>query len=148
MGDGRYVQIEGNAPSFAGCGPVLPAMSAAPVRGYRLVARIVLLQAGCTVLVASLFFAVKGSSSALAALAGGLVAAVGSALFGWRAFAPGVAGGAVLSRAMYAGKALQWVWYALALYVAFGRLKLEAGPLLIGLVTAQFGYWAALLRLR
>ena len=70
--------------------------------------------------------------------------ATGTALFGWRAFAPGVAGGAVLSRAMYAGKALQWVWYVLALYVAFGRLKLEPMPLLIGLFAAQFGYWAAL----
>ena len=73
-------------------------MSDAPVRGYRLVIRVVLLQAGCTLLVASLFFAFKGTSSGLAALAGGLIVATGTALFGWRAFAPGVAGGAVLNR--------------------------------------------------
>ena len=123
-------------------------MSDAPVRGYRLVIRVVLLQIGGTLLVASLFFAFKGPSSGLAALAGGLIVATGTALFGWRAFAPGVAGGAVLNRAMYTGKLLQWAWYALALYVTLGRLKLEPAPLLIGLVVAQFGYWTALFRLR
>jgi F0F1-type ATP synthase assembly protein I len=123
-------------------------MSDAPVRGYRVVIRIVLLQAGCTLLVASLFFAVKGPSSGRAALAGGLIVAIGTALFGWRAFAPGVAGGVVLNRAMYTGKLLQWAWYLLALYATLGRLKLEPAPLLIGLFTAQFGYWAALFRLR
>ena len=121
-------------------------MSDVPVRGYRLVVRIVLLQTVCTLVVASLFLGLKGGSSGLAALTGGVIVAVGTAVFGWRAFAPGVAGGAVLSRAMYLGKALQWVWYAIALYVSFARLKLEAMPLLIGLLAAQFGYWAGLIR--
>jgi len=75
------------APSFAGCSPALSAMSDAPVRGYRLVIRVVLLQVGCTLLVASLFFAFKGPSSGLAALTGGLIVAAGTALFGWRALA-------------------------------------------------------------
>jgi F0F1-type ATP synthase assembly protein I len=148
MGDGSYVQNGVSAPSFAGCNPAHSAMSDAPVRGYRLVIRVVLLQAGCTLLVASLFFAVKGPSSGLAALAGGLIVAIGTALFGWRAFAPGVAGGVVLNRAMYTGKLLQWAWYLLALYMTLARLKLEPAPLLIGLFTAQFGYWVALFRLR
>lgn len=121
-------------------------MSDVPVRGYRLVVRVVLLQLACTALVASLFFCFRGASSGVAALTGGLIAAVGTAVFGWRAFAPGVAGGAVLSRAMYVGKTLQWVWYAAALYAAFAHLKLDAMPLLIGLATAQFGYWAGLIR--
>ena len=115
------------------------AMSDAPVRGYRLVVRVVLLQTGCTLLVASLFLAFKGPSAGLAALAGGLIVAVGSAVFGWRAFAPGVAGGAVRHRPCMRGKALQWLWFVLALYVAFARLKLEPMPLLIGLVAAQLG---------
>ena len=42
---------------------------------------------------------------------------------------------------MYMGVALKWAWFVLALYVAFAHLKLDAVPLLIGLVTAQFGYW-------
>ena len=123
-------------------------MSDVPVRGYRLVVRVVLLQTGCALLVASLYFAYRGASSGIAALAGGLIVAVGSAVFGWRAFAPGVAGAAVLSRAMFAGVALKWLWFVLALYLALARLKLEAVPLLVGLATAQFGYWVGMVRLK
>jgi F0F1-type ATP synthase assembly protein I len=148
------VQTEGSEPSCAasaGCddaGEVPFAMSDVPVRGYRLVVRVVLLQTGCALLVASLYFAYRGASSGIAALAGGLIVAVGSAVFGWRAFAPGVAGAAVLSRAMFAGVALKWLWFVLALYLALGRLKLEAVPLLVGLATAQFGYWVGMVRLK
>ena len=123
-------------------------MSDVPVRGYRLVVRVVLLQTGCALLVASLYFAYRGASAGIAALAGGLIVAVGSAVFGWRAFAPGVAGAAVLSRAMFAGVALKWLWFVLALYLALARLKLEAVPLLVGLATAQFGYWVGMMRLK
>ncbi len=107
-----------------------------------------LLQAGCAALVALLFFAYRGSSSGIAALAGGLIVAVGSAVFGWRAFAPGIAGAARLSRAMFAGVALKWLWFVLALYLALARLKLDAVPLLVGLATAQFGYWLGMIRLK
>jgi ATP synthase protein I len=123
-------------------------MSDAQVRSYRLVVRVVLLQAGCAVLVASLFLVFRGASAALAALVGGLIVAAGSAVFGWRAFRPGVAGAATLGTAMYAGVALKWLWFVLALYVALARLKLEAVPLLIGMVAAQLGYWVGLIRLK
>jgi F0F1-type ATP synthase assembly protein I len=106
----------------------------------------VLLQVGCAVLIASLYFAYRGPSSAVAALAGGLIVAIGSAVFGWRAFAPGIAGAAIVARAMYAGVVLKWLWFAAALYFAFARLKLEAAPLLIGVVVAQLGYWVGLIR--
>jgi ATP synthase protein I len=129
-------------------GPVPFAMSNALVRSYRLVLRIVLLQAGCAVLVALVFLVFKGASAGLAALVGGLIVAAGSAVFGWRAFKPGVAGAAVLGTAMYAGVALKWLWFALALYIALARLKLEAAPLLIGIVATQFGYWVGLIRRR
>ncbi len=49
---------------------------------------------------------------------------------------------------MYGGVALKWLWFGFALYAAFARLKLEAAPLLIGMVAAQLGYWAALVRLK
>ncbi len=123
-------------------------MSEVPNRGYRLVVRVVLVQTGCAALVALLFFAYRGSSSGIAALAGGLIVAVGSAVFGWRAFAPGIAGAARLSRAMLAGVALKWLWFVLALYLALARLKLDAVPLLVGLATAQFGYWVGMVRLK
>jgi F0F1-type ATP synthase assembly protein I len=94
------------------------------------------------------FLVVRGASAALAGLAGGLIVAVGSAVLGWRAFKPGVAGAATLTTAMYTGVALKWLWLALALYVALARLRLDAAPLLIGMLAAQFGYWAGLIRLK
>ncbi|MGA2707835.1 MAG: ATP synthase subunit I [Steroidobacteraceae bacterium] len=123
-------------------------MSGVLARNHRLVVRIVLLQVGCALIVASLFLAFRSASAGLAALGGGLIVAVGSAVFGWRAFKPGIAGAATLSVAMYAGVALKWLWFAIALYVALARLRLEAEPLLIGLVAAQVGYWAGLMRFK
>lgn len=123
-------------------------MSDVRIRGHRLVVRVVLLQTGCALAVASAFFVLRGASAGIAALAGGLIVAIGSAVLGWRAFRPGVAGAATLSTAMYVGVAMKWAWFAIALYVAFARLKLEAPPLLIGMVAAQLGYWAGLMRLR
>jgi ATP synthase protein I len=145
------VQFEGSAPfaaptTCAGADPVPFAMSDVLVRGYRLVVRVVLLQAGCAVLVASVFLVWRGASAGLAALVGGLIVAAGSAVFGWRAFKPGIAGAAVLRTAMYAGVALKWLWFVLALYIALARLKLDAAPLLIGVVVAQLGYWVGLIR--
>ncbi|MEP6886019.1 MAG: ATP synthase subunit I [Gammaproteobacteria bacterium] len=121
-------------------------MSDALVRGYRLVIRVVLLQAGCAALVASLFLVFKGTSAGLAALTGGLIVAIGSALFGWRAFRPGIAAAAALNTAMYSGVAFKWLWFVVALYIALARLKLEGAPLLIGVVAAQLGYWVGLIR--
>jgi len=123
-------------------------MSEVRVRSYRLVVRVVLLQAGCALIAASVFLVLKGAAAALAALAGGLIVAAGSAVFGWRAFRPGVAGAATLGTAMYAGVALKWLWFVLALYLTMARLKLEAAPLLIGMCVAQLGYWAGLMRLK
>ena len=123
-------------------------MSDALDRGYRLVIRVVLLQTGCAVLVASLFLAFKSASAGLAALAGGLIVAFGSALFGWRTFRPGVAPAAVLNVAMYGGVALKWLWFVVALYIALARLKLDGAPLLIGVAAAQLGYWMGLVRRR
>lgn len=117
-------------------------------RNHRLVVRIVLLQAGCALVAASLFLVLKGASAGIAALAGGVIVAIGSALFGWRAFKPGVAGAVVLGAALYAGKALQWLWLLLALYVSLAQAKLDAGPLLIGMVAAQLGYWIGLTRFK
>jgi ATP synthase protein I len=121
-------------------------MGDALVRGKRLVVRIVLLQAGCALVVASVFLVLKGAHQGLAALVGGLIVAVGTAVLGWRAFKPGVAGATVLNTAMYAGVALKWTWFAFALYLALARLKLEVAPLLIGMAVSQLGYWAGLLR--
>jgi ATP synthase protein I len=123
-------------------------MSDVLVRGKRLVVRIVLLQAGCALSVASVFLVLKGAHQGLAALVGGLIVAVGSGVLGWRAFKPGIAGGATLATAMYAGAALKWLWFALALYMAIAWLKLDVPPLFIGMAVAQLGYWVGLIRLK
>jgi len=123
-------------------------MSDVLVRGKRLVVRVVLLQAACGLVVACVYLAFSGATAGLAALVGGLIVAAGSAVVGWRAFKPGIAGAATLGTAMYTGVALKWLWFALALYVAFARLQLEVPPLLVGMVAAQMGYWVALIRLK
>jgi F0F1-type ATP synthase assembly protein I len=113
--------------------------------GKRLVIRVVLLQMGCGALAAVVCWIVQGLAAAVAALAGGLIVAVGSAVFGWRMFAPGIAPAAILLRALIAAESLKWFWYVLAIWAAFARLKLPPLPLLTGLVFAQFGYWLVLL---
>jgi F0F1-type ATP synthase assembly protein I len=123
-------------------------MTEVQTRGKRMVIRVVLLQAGCAALVASVFLVFKGLSTGLAVLVGGLIVAAGSAVFGWRLFKPGIAGGATIATAMYAGVVLKWLWFALALYLAIALLKLDAAPLLIGIVAAQLGYWVGLIRLK
>jgi F0F1-type ATP synthase assembly protein I len=123
-------------------------MNNLPAQGYRLVVRVVLLQAGCALLVASAFLMLKGETAGLAAVVGGLIVALGSAVFGWRMFSPGIAGSATLTRAMFAAVALKWAWLLIALYVALARWKLDAAPLLVGVVVAQLGHWAALVRLK
>ena len=123
-------------------------MSDVLVRSCRLVLRVVLLQAGCALLAGSVFLVLRGASAGCAALVGGLIVAVGSAVLGWRAFKPGIAGAATLGAALYAGVALKWLWFVLALYLALARLKLEVAPLLIGMTAAQLGYWVGLIRLK
>jgi F0F1-type ATP synthase assembly protein I len=121
-------------------------MSDVLTRGKRLVVRVVLLQAGCALLTASVFLVLKGAHQGLAALVGGLIVAAGSAVLGWRMFKPGAAGTATLTTAMFVGATLKWMWFLIALYVALARLKLDVAPLLIGMAAAQFGYWAGLMR--
>ncbi len=110
--------------------------------------RVVLLQAGCAGLGAVLFWMLQGAAAARAGLAGGLIVAAGSALFGWRMFAPGIAPAAALQRAMFAAASLKWFWYVLAIWAALARLKLPPLPLLAGLVFAQFGYWAGMVAMK
>jgi F0F1-type ATP synthase assembly protein I len=113
--------------------------------GKRLVMRVVLLQAGCAVVGAALFWVLQGAAAARAGLAGGLIVATGSGVFGLRMFAPGIAPAATLQRALFAAEALKWIWYVLSIWAALTRLKLMPLPLIAGLVFAQFGYWVGLL---
>jgi F0F1-type ATP synthase assembly protein I len=113
--------------------------------GKQLVIRVVLLQIACAAIAAGMFWVAKGAAEAQAALTGGLIAAIGSAVFGWRMFLPGIAPAAALHRAMFAAESLKWLWYVLAMWLALTRLKSMPLPLMAGLIFAQFGYWAGLM---
>jgi ATP synthase protein I len=116
--------------------------------GKRLVIRVVFLQAGCAALVAVLFGALRGAAAGWSGLAGGLIVAIGSGVFGWRFFAPGIAPAAVLRRALFAAESLKWVWYVLSVWAALAHFKLPPLPLMTGLVVAQFGYWLGLVGMK
>jgi F0F1-type ATP synthase assembly protein I len=116
--------------------------------GKRLVMRVVLLQAGCAAMVALWFGVRQGALAAWSGLAGGLIVAIGSGVFGWRMFAPGIAPAAVLRKALFAAESLKWFWYVLAVWAALTRLKLPPLPLMTGLVVAQFGYWFGLVGMK
>jgi hypothetical protein len=49
---------------------------------------------------------------------------------------------------MYAGEALKWFWYGLAIWVAMARFGFAPLPLLVGLIAAQFSYWFGLVGLK
>ena len=113
--------------------------------GKRPVLRVVVLQVACATLTGMLFLIFGGSAAATAGFVGGAIAAVGSALFGWRMFAPGIAAAGKLYRALIAAESLKWFWYVLALWAALARLKLMPAPLIVGVVAGQFGHWLSLI---
>jgi F0F1-type ATP synthase assembly protein I len=117
-------------------------------QGKRLVLRVVLLQLGCAAAVAMLFWFLQGMAAARAGLTGGLIVAAGSALFGWRLFAPGIAPAAILRRALFVAESLKWLWYVLAVWAALARFKVLPLPLMTGLIVAQFGHWFGLIRMK
>jgi F0F1-type ATP synthase assembly protein I len=112
---------------------------------YRLVMRVVLLQMGCATLAGLLFWMMVGAAAAIAAFAGGMIVTVGTALFGWRMFAPGIAPAGTLFRAMVAAESLKWIWLLIAIWAALARFKLTPLPLMTGLVVTQFGYWIGMI---
>jgi F0F1-type ATP synthase assembly protein I len=132
----------------AGGAPVSISMNDALGAGKRLVMRVVLLQVGCATAVALVFWPLQGAGAAGAGFAGGLIVAIGSGLFGWRMFAPGVAPATVLRRAMFAGESLKWFWTGVAVWAALARWKLSPLPLLTGLTFGQFGYWFGLVGMK
>jgi F0F1-type ATP synthase assembly protein I len=107
--------------------------------GNRLVTRTVLLQAAAAALGGAAFM-LAGRDSGLAALAGGVIAMVGTVILGRRMFATGVAPGAVLLTSSLLGAVLRWIWLIGAMWCALAWLRLPALPLLAGVA---LGYVAA-----
>jgi hypothetical protein len=116
--------------------------------GKRPVLSVVVLQVACATLTGLSFLIFGGTAAALAGFFGGLIVAVGSALFGWRMYAPGVAAAGKLYRAMIAAESLKWFWYVLALWMALARFKLSPAALIVGVVVGQLGHWLSLVLIK
>lgn len=111
--------------------------------GRRLAAKVILVQTAVAV-VAGLAFLARDMPSAGAALAGGLVAAAGTAMLALRVFARASTGpGGMLAR-FAVGTALKWVVVIIGLYLILGYWKLPAMPAFVGLVAALLVNVAAL----
>jgi F0F1-type ATP synthase assembly protein I len=123
-------------------------MTEVRARNQRLVLKFLLAQSCCAALVAVAELLYSGLAAAHAALAGGVIVAVGTAIFGWRLFAPGVAPARVLARGLYAGAALKWVWLGVAVWFGIARAGLSPLPLLLGMLAAQIGFWIGMARFR
>lgn len=117
-------------------------------RGRRLVLRYAGLQLGAAALVAVVALARADAAAARAALAGGLVVAVGNVVFGWTLFQPGIAPVRTLARAVFAGELLKWLWIGIGLWVALGVAHLPPLPLVAGLIAAQLAFWLGLVVLK
>jgi hypothetical protein len=115
------------------------AVSDATPNGISLVYRTMLMQVGAAVL-AGCAFALAGTAEALAAFAGGGIAAIGTLILGRRMFATGVAPGAVLLTGSLLGTVLRWIWLVGAMWCALSLLRLPALPLIAGVA---IGYAAA-----
>ena len=102
------------------------------------------LQAGCAAGIGAAFGIFRGPAAAQSGLIGGFIVAIGTALFGWRLFAPGIAPAAHVRRALFAAEWLIWFWMLIAVWAALTQLRALPLPLMTGLSLAQFGHWAAL----
>jgi ATP synthase protein I len=104
--------------------------------GRRLAFRLVLAQVAAAIIVGTLFL-IEGAASAVAALGGGLVVAIGTALLALRVFRPSLASGVVTMRRFALGTLLKWLVVLGGLFLILVRLKLPALPALVGLAAAM-----------
>ncbi len=86
--------------------------------------------------VAGLGFLIRDVPSAVGALAGGLLVAVGTGVLALRVFAPALAGAGVTLARFAVGTLLKWVVVLGGLYVFFAWWRLPALPVVVGLAAA------------
>jgi F0F1-type ATP synthase assembly protein I len=109
--------------------------------GKRRVLRYVSLQLTCAAVVAIAAFGLDGWNAARSALAGGIIIACGTAVFGWVLFADRVTTTAGVTRMLYAGEVLKWLWVGIAFWLAFTFGNFSALALVSGAIAAQIGFW-------
>jgi len=109
--------------------------------------RIVLAQSVAALLVAAVLLLVSGRGAAIAATAGGAIAAVNNLYFAWRVFAGGVVPAQTVLRRFYLAETIKIVLTAGLFLVALVVFELSFLPLLLGYGVTLLVYWAALLPL-
>lgn len=109
--------------------------------GRRRVLRYASLQFACAAMAAVAALGLSDWNAARSALAGGIVIASGTAIFGWMLFSERVTTTPGIARVLYAGELLKWLWVGLAFWLAFAFGDFKALPLLAGAMAAQVGFW-------
>lgn len=101
----------------------------------RLAKQVVLLQVAAAS-AAGLAFLLQSGVSALAALAAGLLVAVGTGLMALRLFGQALAGPGATAARLVVGMLLKWIVVIVGLYLILVYWRLPAIPALVGLVAA------------
>lgn len=109
--------------------------------GKRRVVRFVMLQLACVVIVAIVAGAWAGWNAARSAFVGGVIIASGTAIFGWTLFSERATSSPGVTRALYAGELLKWVWVVGAFWLAFAYGNFQPLALIVGAMVAQVGFW-------
>lgn len=107
----------------------------------RRVLRYVSLQFACAAIVAVVAFVLSDWNAARSALTGGIIIACGTAIFGWMLFADRITTTPGVTRVLYAGELLKWLWVLLAFWLAYTFGDFRPLPLLSGAIAAQLGFW-------
>ncbi|MET0987950.1 MAG: ATP synthase subunit I [Steroidobacteraceae bacterium] len=109
--------------------------------GKRRVVRFVMLQLACVVIAAIVASAWAGWNAGRSAFVGGVIIASGTAIFGWMLFSEGATSSPGVTRALYAGELLKWVWVVGAFWLAFAYGDFQPLALIVGAMVAQVGFW-------
>ena len=109
--------------------------------GRRRVVRYVSLQLVCAAVAAAGALSLSDWNAARSAMAGGIIIASGTAIFGWMLFAVGIPTALRVTRALYAGELLKWLWVGVAFWLAFMFGDFKTLALLGGALAAQVGFW-------
>ncbi len=115
--------------------------------GWRIANRTTLLQLGAAIAAAAVC-APFGARAAVAALAGGVIIALGSWLFALRLYGQGIATARNVLRSAWLAQLVKWLWLCAALYVAIAVVKLPFPGLIVGVMAAQMAFWIALIAIR
>ena len=107
----------------------------------RRVLRFVSLQMTCAALAAVAALLLSDWNAARSAFAGGIIMASGTAIFGWMLFSERASTTQGMTRVLYAGEVLKWLWVGVAFWLAFSFGDLKPLPLLGGVLAAQVGFW-------